>query len=95
MTQRERPAPGYLLGADESERTRLLAQGEIYRAETEALFDRIEIPPGGRAVDFGCGPLGVLDLLSRRATELEEYLSAPGTFVIHPLLFQVWGRKAG
>lgn len=65
MTQREHPAPGYLLGADEGERTRLLAQGEIHRAETEALFDRVEIPLGGRAVDFGCGPLGVLDLLSR------------------------------
>ena len=66
MTQKERPAPGYLLGADESERKRLLAQGEIHRAETEALFDHIEIPAGGRAIDFGCGPLGVLDLLSRR-----------------------------
>jgi ubiquinone/menaquinone biosynthesis C-methylase UbiE len=64
--QEERPARSYLLGADESERLRLLAQGEIHRAEAEALFDRIEIPAGGRAVDFGCGPLGVLDLLSCR-----------------------------
>jgi len=66
MTHGQRPAQGYLLGADESERTRLLAQGEIHRAETEALFDRIEIPAGGHAVDVGCGPLGVLDMLSRR-----------------------------
>lgn len=72
MTQRERPAPGYLLGADESERTRLLAQAEIHRAETEALFDRIEVPAGGRAIDFGCGPLGALDLLSRRVGPSRE-----------------------
>jgi hypothetical protein len=32
--------------------------------------------------------------LDQLATELEEHLSAPGTFVIHPLLFQAWGRKA-
>jgi ubiquinone/menaquinone biosynthesis C-methylase UbiE len=66
MKQEERPAQSYFLGADDSERARLLAQGEIHRAETEALFDRLEIPAGGRAIDFGCGPLGVLDLLSCR-----------------------------
>lgn len=66
MTQQQRSAPEYFLGSDESERARLLAQGEVHRAETEALLDRLEIPAGGRAVDFGCGPLGVLELLSRR-----------------------------
>jgi ubiquinone/menaquinone biosynthesis C-methylase UbiE len=65
-TRRERSESGYFLGADENERARLLAQGEVHRAETEALLDRLEIPVGGRAVDFGCGPLGALDLLSRR-----------------------------
>jgi len=62
----QNPAPGYFLGADEAERSRLLAQGESHRAQTEALLDRLELPVGGRAVDFGCGPLGVLDMLSRR-----------------------------
>jgi ubiquinone/menaquinone biosynthesis C-methylase UbiE len=67
MTQTQHLPPGYFLGTDERERARLLAQGEINRAETEALLDRLEIPTaGGRAVDFGCGPLGVLDMLSRR-----------------------------
>ena len=65
-TRRERSESAYFLGADESEQTRLLAQGEVHRAETEALLDRLEIPAGGRAVDFGCGPLGALDLLSHR-----------------------------
>ena len=66
MTQQQRAAPEYFLGSEESERARLLAQGEVNRAETEALLDRLEMPAGGRAVDFGCGPLGVLELLSRR-----------------------------
>jgi hypothetical protein len=33
MTQgQQNPAPGYFLGADEAERSRLLAQGESHRA---------------------------------------------------------------
>lgn len=66
VTQAQHPAPDYFLGADETERARLLAQGEAHRAATEALLDRLDLPLGGRAVDFGCGPLGVLDMLSRR-----------------------------
>jgi ubiquinone/menaquinone biosynthesis C-methylase UbiE len=54
----------YVLGADESERARLLEQCEIHRAQAERLFERLGIAPGARAVDLGCGPLGVLDVLS-------------------------------
>lgn len=57
----------YLLGADDPERARLLAQAETYRAATAALLDRIGVTPGQRALDVGCGPLGVLDLLADRA----------------------------
>lgn len=56
----------YLLGADEQERARLLAQGEIYRPATESLFDRIGVAGGWTALDIGCGPLGVLDSLADR-----------------------------
>lgn len=59
-------AAGYALGASEAERARLLAQGDIYRTETEALFNRIGVAQGWRAVDVGCGPLGVLDILADR-----------------------------
>jgi hypothetical protein len=59
VTQGQQPAPGYFLGADEDEPARLLAQGEARRAQTEGLLDRLNLPAGGRAVDFGCGPLGV------------------------------------
>jgi hypothetical protein len=44
---------------------------------------------GGRAVDFGCGPLGVLDVLALRVDSGGE------TFTQQPLLFEVWGRKPG
>jgi ubiquinone/menaquinone biosynthesis C-methylase UbiE len=54
----------YILGADESERSRLLMQSEIHRAQAERLLDRLDVPSDGRVIDIGCGPLGVLDLLS-------------------------------
>lgn len=45
VTQAQHPAPGYFLGADETERARLLAQGEAHRAATEALLHRLDLPP--------------------------------------------------
>ena len=60
-------APEYLLGADENERTRLLLQGEIHRAQAQRLLGRLSVAGGGRVLDVGCGPLGVLDLLSAAA----------------------------
>lgn len=55
----------YLLGVSEIERARLIAQSEIHRAESERLLDHVGIKPGWRAIDIGCGPLGVLDLLAQ------------------------------
>ena len=54
----------YLLGAEDSERARLLLQGRIHRAQAERLFERLDVGAGGRVLDVGGGPLGVLDLLS-------------------------------
>ena len=54
----------YPLGAEESERSRLLLQAEIHRPEAEELLARLNVPSGSRDLDLGCGPLGVLDLLS-------------------------------
>lgn len=66
ITNLREPDADYCLGADESERARLIAQCELHRAETELLVDRIGVGPGWRTLDLGCGPLGVLDVLADR-----------------------------
>jgi SAM-dependent methyltransferase len=65
-TARRRDRADYSLGVDDAERARLLAQCATHRAEAGLLLDRIGIRPGDRALDLGCGPLGVLDLLAER-----------------------------
>lgn len=55
-----------VLGVSTEERQRLLAQAKDYEPEARWLLDRIGIPPGWRAIDIGCGPIGILDLLSER-----------------------------
>jgi ubiquinone/menaquinone biosynthesis C-methylase UbiE len=49
-----------------AERDRLVLQAKMFEAEAAWLLDRCGITTGGHAVDVGCGPLGVLDLLSAR-----------------------------
>ena len=56
----------YLLGHSKPEQRRLRRQAEELRQESNSLFDRIGLRSGGRAIDIGCGPQGVLDLLSER-----------------------------
>lgn len=56
----------YVLGASDDERARLLAQGALHAPQARELFDRIGVGAGWRAIDVGCGPLGVLDLLVER-----------------------------
>ncbi|MGH8898633.1 MAG: methyltransferase domain-containing protein [Egibacteraceae bacterium] len=56
-------AEEYLLGVSDAERERLLKQGEVHRAEAEWLLKQVGAKPGWRAIDVGCGPLGLLDLL--------------------------------
>jgi len=57
----------YLLGHSYDEERRLSRQAEELRQESARLFDRIGMEEGSRAIDLGCGPQGVLDLLSERA----------------------------
>jgi SAM-dependent methyltransferase len=56
----------YLLGRSSTEEARLLRQTEELANEARGLLDRLDIRPGARAIDLGCGPRGVLDLLSER-----------------------------
>ncbi len=59
-------ATEYVLGADDTERKRLLQQGETYQTEAGLLLDRLGVEPSWDVLDAGCGPLGILDLLSER-----------------------------
>jgi SAM-dependent methyltransferase len=56
----------YVMGGEQSELDRLLLQCEDLRAEAVYLLDQVAPEAGWRAVDVGCGPLGILDVLAER-----------------------------
>lgn len=56
----------YALGADDLERKRLRQQAQELRSHSEALLDHVGVERGWRVIDLGCGPLGIVDLLSQR-----------------------------
>ncbi len=58
------PAEVYALGADAGEQARLIRQSDELRPEAEALLAGIGLRPGDAALDLGCGPRGILDLLA-------------------------------
>ena len=66
-----RPEPGespvvYALGSDPAERDRLRRQSEDLRAHSAALLDRTGLGEGWSVIDLGCGPSGIIELLSSR-----------------------------
>jgi ubiquinone/menaquinone biosynthesis C-methylase UbiE len=54
----------YTLGTSPAEVARLRARLERLRPYATALLDRACLRAGQRAIDVGCGPAGILDLLS-------------------------------
>jgi ubiquinone/menaquinone biosynthesis C-methylase UbiE len=56
----------YALGGTLTEQQRLIAQAQGLEEHAIWLLDRIPIKPGSRAVDVGCGPIGIMNLLSAR-----------------------------
>jgi ubiquinone/menaquinone biosynthesis C-methylase UbiE len=68
------PAPGtgaspdaaavYALGRSTGESARLQRQSDELRPQSVALLDQIGLKPGQAALDLGCGPRGIIDLLS-------------------------------
>ena len=75
MAESIRPAPGtkgqganavYALGSSPGESARLRRQAEELAADSAALLDRVGLRPGQAAIDLGCGPRGILDLLAGR-----------------------------
>lgn len=64
----EQPGHHDILGTGTAERERLLEQCLVYEPETRWLLDQLNIRPGWRVIDIGCGPLGILDLLASRVS---------------------------
>jgi ubiquinone/menaquinone biosynthesis C-methylase UbiE len=56
----------YLLGHSANEEERLRRQPGELAPDSKQLLDQLNIRPGHRAIDIGCGPHGILDLLSER-----------------------------
>jgi len=75
MGESLRPATGttgqdanavYPLGSSRGESERLQRQAQELAADSTALLDRVGLRPGQSAIDLGCGPRGILDLLAER-----------------------------
>jgi ubiquinone/menaquinone biosynthesis C-methylase UbiE len=62
------PNAVYSLGSIATESERLQRQADEWAPESTAVIDRIGLRPGDSAVDIGCGPSGVLELLHRRVS---------------------------
>jgi ubiquinone/menaquinone biosynthesis C-methylase UbiE len=60
------PNAVYTLGSSRGETTRLLRQADELAAANSALIDRVPLRPGDSAIDLGCGPVGIFDLLAER-----------------------------
>jgi hypothetical protein len=56
----------YLLGHSANEEERLRKQPGELASDSRQLLDRLNIRPGDQAIDIGCGPQGIIDLLSER-----------------------------
>jgi SAM-dependent methyltransferase len=57
----------YLLSGGAAELERLRLQARVWEPAAEQLLDQIGIAPGWRCLDLGCGGMGILGPLSRRA----------------------------
>ena len=62
------PNAVYALGSSSDEATRLERQADELAPESSALLDRVGLRRGDSAIDLGCGPRGVLELLSERVS---------------------------
>jgi ubiquinone/menaquinone biosynthesis C-methylase UbiE len=58
----------YSLGTSPGETARLQRQADELAADSRALLDPIGPRPGQSAIDLGCGPRGIVDLLAHRVS---------------------------
>jgi ubiquinone/menaquinone biosynthesis C-methylase UbiE len=62
------PNAVYALGSSSGESARLQRQADELAPDSAALLDRVGLRPGDRAIDVGCGPRGVIELLCERVS---------------------------
>lgn len=62
------PNAVYALGSSGGESARLQRQADELAPESGALLDRVGVGTGDRVLDMGCGPRGILEMLSDRVT---------------------------
>jgi SAM-dependent methyltransferase len=62
------PNAAYALGSSSVESVRLQRQAEELAPDSMALLGRTRLRPGQSAIDLGCGPRGVIDLLIERVS---------------------------
>jgi ubiquinone/menaquinone biosynthesis C-methylase UbiE len=60
------PNAVYPLGSSLGESARLQRQAEELAVDSTALLHRVGLRPGHSAIDLGCGPRGILDMLAER-----------------------------
>jgi SAM-dependent methyltransferase len=59
-------AVDYVFGEATPELQRLIGQAQDLATESKWLLDAIGVSPGWKVADIGCGPIGIVDLLSER-----------------------------
>ena len=57
---------GICVREQRTEQQRLIDQAEALEPQASWLLDRLRVEAGWRVADIGCGPVGILDLLSER-----------------------------
>jgi hypothetical protein len=60
----DRPRQTYVLGRSDEEYERLRAQARVREAATGRLLDQVELAPGARCLDAGCGPGETMRLMA-------------------------------
>lgn len=63
---RSDPNAIYALGSNSAESARLQRQADELAPDSQALLDRVGLRPGNSAIDLGCGPRGIIELLCER-----------------------------
>jgi ubiquinone/menaquinone biosynthesis C-methylase UbiE len=68
MDARIDPNAVYALGSSSGESARLQRQADELAPDSADLLDRVGLRPGDSAIDLGCGPRGILELLCERVS---------------------------